>query len=173
VLVLLSGLVGALIGAAVTASFHLWRLRREELNARCDELCKAVLDAGLIAADYWATDFTSKVRELRIAEAKILGAQSLIDGLYAEMRIRLRERDAEGMDHLMSELLDALTGGEFTVQSRQPDIPRVQRAAQSASSVIVALRRAYHNTMPFSDLAKIANENRHRRIDVPTGWSKG
>jgi hypothetical protein len=163
----LSGLVGALIGAFVAGAFHFWKLRRDELNARCDELCKVVLEAGAIAAEYWASDFKYKLSDARIAEAKVLGAQSLIDGLYAELRIRLREEEALQIDQLMSDLVDSLTGGKFTVQDRDPDPSRTQSSTQSASLLVVAIRRAHRNTMPLARLAQIANENRHRKLDMP------
>lgn len=168
---LLSGLVGALIGAIVTGSFHFWKLRRDELNARCDEVCKAVLDAASIAAEYWATDFKDRLPDARIAEAKVLGAQALIDGLYAELRIRVNEDEAREIDSLMSDLLDSLTGGDFTVEGRRPDPGRTGRSTQGASAVVVAIRRAHQNTIPFARLARIANENRQRRLDMPLGWT--
>jgi hypothetical protein len=173
VLPFLTGLVGALIGAIVTGAFAFWKLHRDELNARCDELCKAVLDAGATAAEYWATDFAGKIRDARISEAKVFGAQSLIDGLYAELRVRLNEEEATQIDQLMSELLDSLTGGDFTVEGRSPDASRARRSMQTASLALVAIRRAHHNTMPLSGLARIANENRHRKLDMPRNWTDG
>lgn len=167
---LLTGLIGALIGGTVTGSFYFWRLRREELNARCDELCKAVLDAGGIAMEYWATDYQGKIREARVAEAKILAAQSLIDGLYAELRLRLSGAEARLLDEVMSDLLDSLTGGDFTVEGRQPDAARVLSSGQISSLVVVGIRRAHRNTMPLSRLAQTANENRHRQLDLPRNW---
>ena len=166
----LAGLTGALIGAIVTGSFAFWKLHRDELNARCDELCRAVLDAGAAAADYWATYFADKTRDARISEARVFGAQSLIDGLYAELRIRLNEEEAQAIDRLMSELLDSLTGGEFTVEGRLPDATRARQSMQTASLVVVGIRRAHHNTMPLSGLARLVNENKHRQLDMPRNW---
>ena len=167
----LSGLVGALIGAFVTGAFHFWKLRRDELNDRCNELCGVVLQGGYLASEYWATDYKNQIRDARIAEAKVLGAQSLIDGLYAELRIRLREEEAVRIDQLMSDLVDSLTGGSFTVEGRAPDATRTQRSTQSASLLVVAIRRAHRNTMPLARLAQKANENRHRRLDMPLHWN--
>lgn len=143
------------------------------MNARCDELCEAILASADIAVEYWADDFRERLQEARVMEAKLLGAQSLFDGLYAELRSRFSLKEAGLIDSLMSDLLDSLTGGLFTVEGRPADAERTQRSAQSASQVVVALRRAHHSTMPFSSLSRAADANRHRVLDMPRGWRRG
>ncbi len=168
---LISGLVGALIGTLATAGFHIWRLHREDINARINELCDCVVEAATAASEYWATDFDgSDNKARRIAEAKILGLQSLVDGLYSEVRLRLKIQQSEAIDRLQSELLDNMSGGDFSVQGRPSDPVRTASVLQSASEVVVALRRAHHSTMPFSGLSLTYYENRNRKPDLPRGW---
>jgi len=168
---LFSGLIGALIGLAVTGGFHIWKLRRDELNARCDELCDLLLECGRTASGYWADNFVHNTKEMRVQEARILGLQALFEGLYAELKPRLNADEAESIDLLMSELIDAVSGGDFTVEDRVPDSVRTRSALQAAAEAIVAIRRAHHNTMPFARLARTYHDNRNRKLDMPRGWN--
>jgi hypothetical protein len=169
-LVLLSGLIGALIGALVTGGFHIWKFRRDELTARCDELCRVISESALVASDYWATEYP-ELAKARVAEARIMGAQALCDGLYAAVRHRLVPSQAK-LDVAMSDFVDALTGGEFTVEGRKADPSRVSRAPQASSALIVALRQAHHDTMPFSSLVQTMRENKEQERDLPIGWKR-
>jgi hypothetical protein len=162
--VLLSGLIGALIGASVTGGFQIWKFRRDELTARCDELCRVISEAASLASDYWATEYTD-IAKARIVEARIMGAQALCDGLYAALRHRLVPSQAK-LDSAMSDFVDALTGGDFTVEGRKSDPSRVSRAPQASSALIVALRQAHHDTMPFSKLAQTIRENQTQGRDL-------
>jgi hypothetical protein len=170
--ILLSGLIGALIGALVGTAFNTWKLRRDELASRCDELCDAVQDAAREASEYWSTTYNEKEKAL-LAEARILGAQDLCDGLYADLRPRFSPSEAVALDELMSDLVDALTGGKFTEEARPADIRRTRLSVQTASAVVVGVRKAHHNTMPFSKVARIMDENRHREMDLPQWWKEG
>lgn len=161
----LSGIIGALVGAMMTFGFNMWKFHRDERNARLDELCKAIWDAGVLAAAYWATAFTDADKQA-IEEAKIVASQTLIDGLYAdfgEYGLTTTELDKQ-----FSDLLDALTGGTFTDEHRPIDIGRTSRAPRVAGLTIVALRRNYRQSIPFHRLGKTIRENRRRALDMPT-----
>jgi hypothetical protein len=173
VTVLFSGIVGALITLAITASFHYWKLHRDELNARCDDLCRVILEAAGAASAYWADDYsmgTKSIKEMRVTEARIRGLQTLFEGLYGELKVRLEVDETEKIDHLMSSLVDSVSGGDFTVEGRAADPIRTQAAPQAASEVVVAIRRAHRTTIPFSALSRIYDENRRRKLDMPRGW---
>jgi hypothetical protein len=170
-IILVSGLAGALLTIITTAVFHFWKLHRDEMKERCDELCTAIVDCSSAAAEYWATQYND-LNAMRIAEAKILGLQSLFDGLYAELRPRLNVEQAEEIDSLLSSLLDNISGGQFSVKNRTTDAGRTGAVLQVASAAVVAIRRAYHLTMPFVKLAQTFRENRNRRLDMPSGWER-
>jgi len=164
VVVLFSGLLGALLGLIVTGGFHFWKLRRDELNARCDELSRAILDCAKTASAYWADEYDKRLKDMRIAEARILGLQSLFEGLYAELKLRLDLDETEEIDKLMSDLLDDISGGGFTVEGRPPDSIRTRSAQESAAAVVVAIRKAHQNTLPFAHLARVYHESRRRTL---------
>jgi len=173
VTVIFSGILGALVTLAVTAIFHFWKLRRDELNARCDELCRVILECAGAASVYWADDYstgTKPTKEMRVAEARIRGLQALFEGLYGELKLRLDVDETEKIDQLMSSLVDSVSGGDFTVGGRSADPMRTQAAPQDASEVVIAIRRAHHSTMPFTALARIYHENRRRKLDMPRCW---
>jgi hypothetical protein len=168
---LVSGLIGALLSVATTAVFNFWKLHRDEMNSRCDELCRSILDCASAAAEYWATEYTAAdIKALRVSEARILGLQSLCDGLYENVRSRLDFEQAAQIDALLSNLLDNVSGGQFSVQNRPTDPTRTAAVLQAASEVVVAIRRAHHSTIPFATFVQTYYENRNRQPDLPVGW---
>lgn len=165
-MLLLSGFVGALIGAALTFGFNMWKFHRDERNSRCDEICKAVWDAATQAADYWATSYKDSNKQ-KIVEGKLLAAQTLVDGLFADFRHFLSHDHEKRIDERLTELLDVLTGGEYSVLGRPLDIARATRAAPIASEVNVLVRRAHRETMPFHRISLAYHTNRRRTLDMP------
>lgn len=148
-MLILSGLVGALLGALTSNGFQIWKLARDEFGARVDELCRAIFEAAALASQYWATDF-AELKDFRIAEASLYGKQTLIDALWASLKQDLQERDARRIDSDMSDLLDALTGGDFTNFGRQEDPVRVSSAQTTASRAVVRVRNAHRRTIPLA-----------------------
>lgn len=167
---LLSGLIGAVVGSFLTFGFNMWKFHRDERTARCDELCKAIWDVGQLAAEYWSKNFGTAADQA-VSEAKLFAAQILVDGLYADFRGYLPTQDQHALDEALADLLDALTGGEFSVPNRAPDIGRLNKSAQAASATIVAIRRTYRQSLPFHRLATSYHENRRRTLDLPTRCS--
>lgn len=164
-MLILSGILGAFLGAMMTFGFNMWKFHRDERNARCDELCKAIWDASILASDYWSKKFDGADAQA-IAEAKIFAAQALVDGLYADFEEYLPEA-MNGLDGNFSDLLDALTGGQFSEEQRSIDIVRATMAPRIAGVTIVALRRLYRESIPFHGLGKAIRENRRRVLDWP------
>ncbi|MGI6854355.1 hypothetical protein [Mesorhizobium sp. 1B3] len=169
---LLSGFIGALIGASITLFFNIWKFHRDERTARCDEMCDAMAAAAEIASKYWATDFADDADQ-RVQEARIYGSQALIDGLYEDLRIVLREKDAVVVDDALSELSMAMSGGAFSVGGRSRDPDRVSKAPRAASLAMVELRRAHRRTFPLGGLMNAFHENRRRKLDMPSGMDWG
>ena len=153
-MLLLSGLLGAIIGSVVTASFNVWKFHRDELSSRIDELCQAMAVAADRASDYWSQYYSTPSFEQAKAEAKLAASQNLVDGLYAEIRGSLAPTDAEHLDDLMSSFVDAMTGGTFTEAGRQADATRIALAPQLSSMIIVAVRRSHRRTLPFRRIIK-------------------
>lgn len=166
-MIVLSGLIGAFIGAAVTLFFNMWKFHRDERSARCDELCTAINAASVIAADYWANAYANEP-EQRVQEARLLGAQALIDGLFADLRSVVSAADGSALDDVLSDLFDHFTGGQFSVRERPTDPSRVAASIQAASTVVVEIRRAHRRTFPLSRLFGAYHENRLRELDLPT-----
>lgn len=167
-MLLLSGFIGALLGAGITLLFNIWKFHRDERAARIDELSNAISATALLASEYWASEFKDEP-EQRVREARILGGQALIDGLYADLRPMLREKDCGAIDEALSALFDAMSGGEFSVKGRPKDAARVVAAPQSASIAMVDLRRCHRHTMPLASIIQAYHENKHRKLDMPDG----
>ncbi|PDT24797.1 hypothetical protein [Rhizobium hidalgonense] len=164
-MLLLSGLLGAFLGAMMTFGFNMWKFHRDERNARCDELCKAIWDAGILASDYWSKKFDDSNTQA-VQEARIVAAQTLMDGLYADFDEYLSSKTKD-LDGHFSDLLDKLSGGQFTEEDRPIDLARAAMAPRVAGVTIVALRRLYRESIPFHGLGKAIRENRRRVLDMP------
>lgn len=169
-MVLLSGLFGAAIGAFLTLWFNLWKVNRDERNARCDELCAAIRDVGAMASEYWSKQF-DKPAEQEIAEAKLYAAQILLEGLSADFTPYLSMDSQEQIDSLLSDYVDLLTGGKFSEFGREVDLIRLARAPQRASMFIVTLRRLYRASLPLHSTIQAFHANKRRVLDMPLGWS--
>lgn len=162
---LLSGFIGALIGVSVTLIFNIWKFHRDERTSRCDELCSAIAAAGVLASNYWANKYEDKP-EQRVEEARILGSQSLIDGLYADLRSVLRKEDGAKLDEVFSDLFDHFSGGDFSVNARPTDPSRVAAATQAASIAVIEVRRSHRRTFPFAGVISAFHDNRQRELDM-------
>lgn len=166
---LLSGFIGAILGVIVTQFFNIWKFHRDERSSRLDELCRALLEAATLAAEYWATEFRDEPQQ-RVQEARILGAQALIDGIYADLRGVLRQEDSEKIDNSLSELFEIMSGGDFSVKNRAKDPARIASPIQAASAAVVEIRRSHRKSIPLWSLFNAYHENRRRQLDMPPGF---
>lgn len=164
-MVLLSGFIGALLGVSITLLFNVWKFHRDERTARCDELCNALITYAMQASDYWATEFNGDPKQ-RVIEARILGGQALIDGLYADLREVMKDDDGVQTDEALSGVFDLLSGGDFSVEGRSIDQNRLTQLPQVASAAILAIRRSHRKTFPLGSLFSAFHENRHRKLDM-------
>ena len=165
---LLSGLIGALIGATVTTAFNFWKFHTDELSSRIDEICKALAELARAAAEYWATDF-DKVAKQRLSEANIRGSQSLVDGLYATLREDLPSAETEALDELFSQLLDSVSGGTFSEIGRPADPEKTAAAPQVASNLVVALRRTHREALPLHAVLRYLRSSPWKQWGVRRG----
>jgi hypothetical protein len=147
--VLFSGLAGALVGGLFTAGVHLWKFGRDEFSARCDELSKALIEAGNAAADYWAKEFKeNEIDKARASEARLLGMQAMIDGLAQLVIDRFRKKDRMELQDRLADMTDALTGGRFSEAGRPFDAVRTSQGTRVAGELTGVIRRGHRNTMP-------------------------
>ncbi|MDE2363296.1 MAG: hypothetical protein KGM42_11510 [Hyphomicrobiales bacterium] len=163
---LFSGLVGALIGGFVTAIVQIWRLYRDELGERTDEVCSLLLELNKQASEYWSLSFAD-LDDARSREAKLIGLTALLDGLCASLCLKLLKVDADKVQLALSDLLDAVSGGQFSEANRPADLERTRRIPFATAGIIVTLREAHNRTMPLSGFAASYRANRQRSLDLP------
>ena len=167
---LLFGLIGAAFGFLLSTVFNVWKLRRDEFVARTDELCEAIVDASGQAVDYWSRD-AGELDKPRVAEARLAAAQALVDGAYGTWRPHVWSADGLAVDEAMADLLDALTGGQFSEAGRPASPEQVGKASRSAPACVATIRAAHRNTIPLQRLFDQIAVNRSRRLDMPRDWN--
>ncbi|HBF31860.1 hypothetical protein [Rhizobium sp.] len=166
---LLSGFLGAFLGASLTFFFNMWKFHRDERSSRCDELCKAVAEASQRAHDYWAKTFEAS-DDQKLVEAELYAAQIIVDGIFSGFRPFLSIDDEKVIDELFSDLMDLLTGGNYSVPGRAKDLTRATNVKPVSADIIVQLRRAHRDTMPFHRISLAFHQNKRRTLDMPHGW---
>lgn len=167
--IVLSGLLGAFFASIISFLFNMWKMHRDERNSRCDELCSTIRHSAELASKYWSVHYDTKENSDRVVcESELRSAQILIDGLYEEFRHFVPNESAEKIDYSLSEMLDAFTGGNFSVRGRKIDLERIVSSQQTASNSIVLIRRFHSETLPFINFTKNYHNNRNRKIDMPS-----
>lgn len=165
-MIILPALIGAILGSGITLLFNLWKLHRDELSSRADEICKAATEAALLALDYWSKKYEANNEQI-IAEAKLRAAQDLLDGMLEDFLLVIGINRQAELNASLSEFMDLLTGGTFTEFERDIDLSRARRAPPAASALTVLIRRANRETMPLYRLKLAYHENRRRSLDMP------
>ncbi|SFN77795.1 hypothetical protein SAMN05216573_12151 [Bradyrhizobium sp. Rc3b] len=131
---------------------QLWKNRRDAYNARVDEFCKLIFEAADQAAEYWITKKPSKVAKpapelkakLALAESKLEGYQLKVNFFQVLIRERSWTSKHDQIVANVADFLDAMTGGEFGAEVRQPDPTRVRLVYTTAAELVATLR----STMP-------------------------
>ncbi|MCZ7857080.1 hypothetical protein [Agrobacterium salinitolerans] len=165
-IIVLPALIGALVGAGITLIFNLWKFHRDERAARCDELCKSVQEAAIVALDYWVKDY-KKNNEQVIAETKLQAAQNLLELLYEDFSTYLSESNANEIEAVLSQFTRTITGGQYTELGRKADIERAKLTGPQANRLSVSIRRANRETLPFHNLVLAFHLNKRRKLDMP------
>jgi hypothetical protein len=142
----LSGVAGgAFVGFLFSALLQRSKSSRDELHVACTELCQVLTTAGDVASQYWLLAPTSP--EIPELEIRIHGFQRRLSGYGALLRRRLHEEGAGQIDHAMTRLFDALSGGDFGDRNRPADRARALAAQDRAADGILAVRRAFLDKM--------------------------
>lgn len=143
--------LGALIGFASAFLLRSWQYRRDVWLKRVENLCSTVDLAAQSSTEYWtARDddaALSDTTKTDIAEARILGLQTRIDGMVSALE--LDEPDKARILFLLGDLRDCLTGGSFAGAQRRRDLERARLVQMFASDLIVAVWAAAYSHLSF------------------------
>jgi hypothetical protein len=133
-----------LIVAITNFAAQRWRFRTDRLGAAVDHFCNEINLAADIATEYWLLDASNQPAQekARIREPMLIGRQSRIQ----ELLIALADQDAHlplsGVQSIVTEMIGAMTGGEFRVRGRVPDTARAQEVQVIAAHANGKLREA-------------------------------
>lgn len=119
-----------------------WRYRTDRLAATIDNLCNEINNAADKATSYWLTESdTDEVRRrLLLTEYELVGRQSRIQELIGALNIQDEKLVVADLDDLIASLLDAMTGGDFRVTGRTPDVVRAAEVQTVAARLNGCLR---------------------------------
>ena len=95
-------LAGGLLGFASAGAIRWWQYRRDLLISRVEKFCDAVEQASEMANEHWLLAspaengewiaLSEEARKCLMGENLLIGKQTLVDGLFASIVPRLRER---------------------------------------------------------------------------------
>lgn len=163
-------LLGALIGFASAFLLRSWQYRRDVWLKRVENLCSTVDLAAQSSTEYWTTRddeaASSDTTKTDIAEARILGLQTRIDGMVSALE--LDEPDKERILLLLGDLRDCLTGGSFAGSRRRQDLERARLVQMFASDLIVTVWAAAYSHLSFFAWLKRRSEQLERAIAKAT-----
>lgn len=170
------------VGFASAGGLRWWQYRRDLWMGRVGRFQDSLFDAADCATEYWLVQdetpadapgpqHAERDQDRRIAEAKLLGFQSRMDGLFASISERLLDSDRAKAEQILRKMTDALTGGNFGSRRRPIDIPRSQSAQTYAAELLVVTQLAADNALSVFGTLRYWWERAHRRQDAAIGRS--
>jgi hypothetical protein len=104
-----------------------------------------IFEAADLGAEYWMTKKTSKLEaasleKIRLTEAKLDGFQRKINLFAGLLRRFIRVAASDKTSLLMADFFDALTGGNFGVESRARDQGKARLVYATAADLVAHLR---------------------------------
>jgi hypothetical protein len=123
-----------------------YKSKEDNLDKRCDEICKEANEVAILARDYWiksAQEVAQGVEallatDIKVRMLKIAGLRTMIEQMLSQSATKELIR-AEQL------LLREITGGNFGVHNRNLDIERARSVLYEASNFTVAVRSARMN----------------------------
>ena len=135
--------VGAALALSSAYTLRVWQYKRDALLSKIERLCALVEAQADLSTQYWLIRSTAETEiELKALEARIIGKQAQIDGYYELAKARLLHPDRETIEHILVDLSNSATGGQFSVARRNPDFERASRVQSTAADFVVELRRS-------------------------------
>jgi len=137
-------LVGATIVATANYFVQRWRFRIDRLKATIDDISATINFAADRATEYWLLDAKTPEEQTKCRkhEAELLGLQIRIQQLLAALKEQDRHLDLSITDDDITELYDAMTGGQFGGNLRGVDLFRPRRVQVAAGILNGSLRKA-------------------------------
>lgn len=135
--------------AAVIASYanyrtQRWRARIDRLGTAIDNLCLEINAAADIATKYWLLDcqVPDNASQAYTTEFELLGRQARIQQLLITLRKQDSKLSLDSIDENIADFFDAVTGGNFQVSSRLPDVIRASSVQNVAAGLNGTLRQS-------------------------------
>lgn len=160
-------LVGAALGFFGNGFIRWWQYRRDLWLNSVERLCDTIDQLSSAAVTYWLTEpirrgETDKKEESAYNKNEILmlGAQTYMDGLLANMVVELSLRDQQILQTQCSVFADAALGGSFGSASRFSDYNRARAIQTIASETTLQIRQAAERAMTVSGHFSSLNQKR-------------
>lgn len=131
----------ALVGACLSAFFVArWKSRDDALAKLFDKLDESINAAGNIAHEYWKTEYTDELIELKSVQVQASIAR--IDGIRSTLAKFVSWSASNEISEAASKFLRETTGGSFGVHNRRKDITRAKSGLLASVAFSNACRRA-------------------------------
>lgn len=131
-------------GFVSTANYAIqrWRYAIDQLAASVKLLCDEINAVADLATKYWLLDLSQKAdaAEGSKLEAELVGRQLRLQELVAALHMQDPRMELGDVEALLDNFCDAITGGDFKVRNRPPNLQQLQQAQFSAARLNGQLR---------------------------------
>ncbi|MET3891050.1 hypothetical protein ABIE41_002126 [Bosea sp. OAE506] len=118
--------------------------------SRTNELSAAVQQFSDEAASYWAEVGRKGAHEranIKLQEARLLGMNTVIDGMWPTIGDRLDEPEAHKIEELLNEMTVMALGGEFGSETKEPRPSLPEQIIRLGASIRVMVQEEVANAL--------------------------
>jgi hypothetical protein len=139
-----AGIAGAVVVAIANFAVQRWRYLTDRLGAAIDHFCNEINLAADLAAKYWLLDagVPHCQEEVAILEPMLVGRQLRLQEILLVLFDQDKHLRLSAVQSSVTELIAAMTGGQFRVRGRPPDAGRAQLAQAVAAQLNGEIRGA-------------------------------
>lgn len=147
--------LGGIIGFGSNGLIRWWQYNRDLWIGSVERLCKEVENLADLAVDYWlisageTNDENKGIFSYSKTEIKILGSQTLINGMSVTFSESLPDQERNELDTLFNELFDAAAGGDFGSPARKANYDQARTVQDLASELLLRIRSSSAAALSF------------------------
>jgi hypothetical protein len=138
------GIAGSLIVAASNYAVQRWRYRIDHISGAIHRVTLVVRETADLATRYWLLDGRDPDQREIVGrlEYDLVGLQSRLQQIVVTLGFQDAALELGGVNMVIADFYDRISGGSFSVRGRPPDLPRASDVQGQAATLEGSLWRA-------------------------------